>query len=142
MNQGMSSAERVQYALSMIRGDDMRLLLGMKRPPGVVKKVFASLMVLVSPFETTESDISWDAVHEWVRQLQGVESFLDNLEHFDAADLAGPTVQRTLDYMTAAELFPAIVKQFSGALATLCTWIWAMCECAQPKMTEQYRHQQ
>jgi len=139
---GATAEERVHNALSMIRGDDMRLLLGMKRPPEVVKKVFASLMVLVSPFETTEADVSWEAVHEWVRQLQGVESFLDNLEHFEAADVSGPVVQRTLDYMTGAQLFPTVVKQYSGALATLCTWIWAICESAQPKMTSEYRNQQ
>lgn len=133
--------KRVFHALEMIRADDMRLLLGMKRPPEIVKKVFGSLMIIVSPFETTESDISWEAVHEWVRQLQGVDAFLDNLRHFEATVVAPSIVQNTLDYMTNAELFPNTVKKFSGALATLCTWIWSVCESSQPVLTQSYRQQ-
>ena len=133
--------KRVYQALEMIRADDMRLLLGMKRPPEIVKKVFGSLMIVVSPFETTESDISWEAVHEWVRQLQGVDAFLDNLRHFEATVVSPSIVQNTLDYMTNAELFPNTVKKFSGALATLCTWIWSVCESSQPVVTQSYRQQ-
>lgn len=107
----------------------------------VCKQVFASLMIVVSPFETTESDISWEAVHEWVRQLQGVDSFLDNLRHFSASAVQPPIIQSTLDYMANAELFPAAVKKFSGALATLCTWIWSVCEASQPQLTQIYRQQ-
>jgi len=132
---------RVYQALELIRADDMRLLLGMKRPPEIVKKVFASLMIVVSPFDTTESDISWEAVHEWVRQLQGVDSFLDNLRHFSASVVPPPIVQSTLDYMANAELFPATVKKVSGALATLCAWIWSVCETSQPQLTQTYRQQ-
>lgn len=38
--------------------------------------------------------------------------------------------------------FQASVKKYSGALATLCTWIWNVCEAAQPKLTEKYRKSQ
>jgi len=138
---GQDPERRVTKALDMIRADDMRLLLGMKRPPEMVKKVFASLMIVVSPFETTESDISWEAVHEWVRQLNGVDSFLDNLMHFEATVVAPNIVQSTLDFMTASDLYPTTVKKFSGALATLCTWIWSVCETSQPTLTRSYRSQ-
>lgn len=106
------------------------------------RQVFASLMIVVSPFETTDSDVSWEAVHEWVRQLQGVDSFLDNLRHFSSSTVPPPKVQSTLDFMANAELFPATVKKFSGALATLCTWIWSVCEASQPQLTQSYRQQQ
>jgi len=132
---------RVNHALELMRADDMRLLLGMKRPPEIVKKVFAALMIVVSPFDTTESDISWEAVHEWVRQLHGVDSFLDNLNHFGSTQIAPPIVQNTLDFLSHADLFPAKVKAFSGALATLCTWIWSVCESSQPQLTQAYRQQ-
>jgi len=137
-----NAEERRFQSLELMRADDMRLLLGMKRPPEIVKKVFASLMIVVSPFETSDSDISWEAVHEWVRQLQGVDCFLDNLRHFAATTVPAPIVQSTLDYMTGAELFPATVKKFSGALATLCTWIWNVCESGDPQLTQQYRQLQ
>jgi len=137
----LSCADRVSRALDMIKPDDLRLLLGMKRPPEIVKTVFGSLMIIVSPFETTESDISWGAVHEWVRQLQGVDSFLENLHHFDAAKVAPPIVQSALDYMSTANLYPSNVKKFSGALATLCTWVWCICEASQPDLTATYRLQ-
>lgn len=134
--------ERVAEALKVIRADDMRLLLGMKRPPEIVKKVFSALMIVVSPFETTEADVTWDAVHDWVRQLHGVDSFLDNLQCFDASSIPQTIVQKTLDFMAMAELYPATVRKFSGALATLCTWIWSACEAANPELTANYRHEQ
>lgn len=130
---------RIHHSLELMRADDMRLLLGMKRPPEIVKKVFAALMIVVSPFETTHSDISWEAVHEWVRQLGGVDSFLENLNHFEAASVKPNIVQNTLDFMVNAELFPSTVKKFSGACATLCAWIWNVCESAQPQLTLSYR---
>ena len=65
--------------------------------------------IVVSPFDTTESDISWEAVHEWVRQLHGVDSFLDNLNHFGSTQIAPPIVQNTLDFLSHADLFPAKV---------------------------------
>jgi len=136
---GAPPESRMHHSIELMRADDMRLLLGMKRPPEIVKKVFAALMIVVSPFETTESDISWEAVHEWVRQLSGVDSFLDNLRHFEGSSVKPNIAQNTLDFMANAELFPSTVKKFSGACATLCTWIWNVCEAAQPHLTQSYR---
>ena len=45
---GQDPERRVTKALDMIRADDMRLLLGMKRPPEMVKKVTTPSLLLAS----------------------------------------------------------------------------------------------
>jgi len=51
-----------RMALAKVGEEEMRQLVHNKRPPGTVRKVFTALMVLVSPFETSESDVQWTAV--------------------------------------------------------------------------------
>jgi len=120
-----------------VRPDDIKLLLGMRRPPELVKKVFSALMLLVSPFETSEADICWDAVQGWLVQLKGVQAFVDNLNHFDAHIIERPVVTRTVDYLFRNDLSPEKVALFSAALASLASWIWGICEESCPGIAEE-----
>merc|ERR1740133_682107 len=124
-------------ATNQVRPDDIKLLLGMRRPPELVKKVFSALMLLVSPFETSEADICWDAVQQWLVQLKGVQAFVDNLNHFDAHSIEKPVISRTVEYLLQFDLYPDKVALFSAALASLSSWIWGICEEAIPGISEQ-----
>jgi len=124
-------------ATNQVRPDDIKLLLGMRRPPELVKKVFSALMLLVSPFETSEADICWDAVQQWLVQLKGVQAFVDNLNHFDAHIIEKPVITRTVEYLLQFDLYPDKVALFSAALASLSSWIWGICEEAVPGISEQ-----
>eukprot|EP00658_Telonema_sp_P-2_P085897 TRINITY_DN9897_c0_g1_i3.p1 TRINITY_DN9897_c0_g1~~TRINITY_DN9897_c0_g1_i3.p1 ORF type:complete len:376 (+),score=104.30 TRINITY_DN9897_c0_g1_i3:101-1228(+) len=121
--------------LQRVRVDDIKLLLGMRRPPELVKKVFSSLMLLVSPFNTTDEDISWEAVQNWLGQLKGVESFVKNLNHFDVTSVDPQVIARTVDYLIQHHLVADQVSLFSAALSSLCSWIWDVCERSVPGVT-------
>lgn len=121
----------------VVRVDDIKLLLGMRRPPDLVKKVFSALMLLVSPFETSEADLSWDAVQQWLAALQGVEAFVDNLNHFDVSSVDPKVISRTVDYLICNELRPQSVELFSKALSSLCEWIWRVCEESVPGVCDE-----
>merc|ERR1712166_1633357 len=114
-----SHRARKSGASNQVRPDDIKLLLGMRRPPELVKKVFSALMLLVSPFETSEADICWDAVQQWLVQLKGVQAFVDNLNHFDAHSIEKPVISRTVEYLLQFDLYPDKVALFSAALASL-----------------------
>jgi len=128
-----SEAEEAQQ----VRLEDLKLLLGMRRPPELVKKVFSALMILVSPFEASEADICWEAVQHWLTQLKGVQQFTKNLNHFEASRLDPSAVIRTVDYLLTHDLHPESVAIFSGALCTLARWIWGKCEEALPGVSEE-----
>jgi len=124
------------HGLQRVRVDDIKLLLGMKRPPDLVKKVFSSLMLLVSPFETAEADLSWAAVQQWLAALRSVESFVDNLNHFDVRSVDPAVIGRTVDYLVREDLKPDSVALFSAALSSLAAWIWEVCEASVPGIVQ------
>lgn len=128
----MTDRNRCEEGVQKVRVDDIKLLLGMKRPPELVKKVFSSLMLLVSPFETAEADLSWAAVQQWLAALRSVESFVDNLNHFDVTSVDPAVISRTVDFLIREELTPDSVALFSAALSSLANWIWGVCEESVP----------
>merc|ERR1712070_1216741 len=69
--------------LAEVHEDHLAMLLNMRRPPELVKRVFSALMIMVSPFEPTHVDISWVAVQEWLKEVGTITNFMANLNAFD-----------------------------------------------------------
>jgi len=125
--------DRCKLALSNVTHDEMGALLALKRPPGLVRNVFTALMLLVSPFETSDLDITWDAVKEWVQQLGGIQEWLHNLWNFDLAVVPISNAIKTLGYMESEGLDRDTLQQFSPTLAKFAEWIRTVCKSANDR---------
>lgn len=122
-----------KLALSNVTEAEMSDLLALKRPPGLIRKVFTALMLLVSPFETSDLDVTWEAVKEWVEQLGGVQAWLHNLWNFNMAAVPISNAIKTLGYMEAEQLERSYLEQFSLSLAKFAEWIRTVCFSANER---------
>jgi len=131
---GMDPAK---LALSNITEAEMGALIALKRPPGLIRKVFTALMLLVSPFETSELDVTWEAVKEWVEQLGGVQAWLHNLWNFNLAVVPISNAIKALGYMDSEQLEKDTIEQFSLPLARFSEWIRTVCYSANDRPLQQ-----
>ena len=122
-----------KLALSNLSEAEMGAILALKRPPGLIRKVFTALMLLVSPFETTELDVTWEAVTDWVEQVGGVRAWLHNLWNFHLAVVPISNAIKTLGYMEAERLAPEHLEVFSQPLSKLAEWIRVVCMSAHDR---------
>merc|ERR1711988_1108452 len=90
--------------LAQVQEDHLAMLLAMRRPPELVKRVFSALMIMVSPFEPTHVDISWIAVQEWVKEVGTVGNFMANLKAFDVSMVPAANPERTAAFMRQSGL--------------------------------------
>merc|ERR1711988_349839 len=90
--------------LAQVKEEHLAMLLSMRRPPELVKRVFSALMIMVSPFEPTHVDISWVAVQEWVKEIGTVKSFLGNLATFEVGMVPQANAERTAAFMRQSGL--------------------------------------
>lgn len=122
--QGMLPA--AEY-LKEVKEEHLAMLLSMRRPPELVKRVFSALMILVSPFEPTHIDISWVAVQEWVKEVGTIKSFMDNLRAFDVTMVPPANPDRTAAFMRQSGLTTERLLPISDSLANLADWLMALC---------------
>jgi len=128
--QGMDPCK---LALSNIGEAEIGAILALKRPPGLVRKVFTALMLLVSPFETSELDVTWDAVKDWVSQVGGVREWLHNLWNFNLAVVPISNAIKTLGYLEAERLDKDTLEKFSLPLSKLGEYIRIVCHSAHER---------
>lgn len=127
--EGVNPSRKV---LAEITVADMENIIKLKKPPGSVRTVFAALMILVSPFETTEADLEWDAVTEWVGHLGGVKNWLSNLWNFNLSLVPVTNAQKTEEFLAQHQCDPKGLKSFSVAVLKLLEWIESICSTVKP----------
>jgi len=81
--------------LETVQLDELQLLLSIERPTEILEKVFAALLILVSPYEPSEVDCSWVALREWVGALKGPKAFLSNLRAFNPLTVLSQNIEVT-----------------------------------------------
>lgn len=113
--------------LSLVKEEHLAMLLSMRKPPELVRRVFSALMILVSPFEPTHVDISWVAVQEWVKEIGTVKSFLENLATFEVGMVPQANAERTAAFMRQSGLHRERLVPLSDALANLADWLRTLC---------------
>lgn len=113
--------------LAEVKEEHLAMLLSMRRPPELVKRVFSALMIMVSPFEPTHVDISWVAVQEWVKEIGTVGNFLGNLSAFDVSMVPAANPERTAAFMRQSGLQRERLLPLSDALANLADWLMGIC---------------
>jgi len=113
--------------LELVREEHLAMLLSMRRPPELVKRVFSALMIMVSPFEPTHVDISWVAVQEWVKEIGTVRSFLENLSAFEVSMVPTANAERTAAFMRQSGIVRERLLPLSDALANLADWLRGLC---------------
>jgi len=124
-----------RLALAKVSEHEMQLLVDNRRPPGTVRKVFTALMILVSPFETSEADVQWTAVQEWVDQLGGVAAWLHNLWNFNIGLVPVGNATKCQKYIVDSALFDDQLRIYSPCLANFLRWIQEVCASAQAMST-------
>lgn len=129
---GYDGVDPTRMALAKVNKDEMGLLIGNKRPPGSTRKVFTALMLLVSPFETSELDVQWTAVQEWVDSLGGVAEWLHNLWNFNIGLVPVGNAAKCKKYIIDRGLEDKNLRLYSPCLANFLLWILEVCACAQP----------
>ena len=85
--------------LDAIQLDELQLLLSIERPTEILEKVFAALLILVSPYEPNEVDCSWVALREWVGALKGTKQFLSNLRAFNPLTVLSRNVEACVGFL-------------------------------------------
>lgn len=115
------------HYLEKLRPEHLSTVLSMKRPPELVKRVFAALMILVSPFEPSHFDVSWFAVQQWIQELGTIDTFLANLNVFEVSMVPPENLNRTVAFMRQSGLERDKLEPLSESLADLCDWLWATC---------------
>merc|ERR1712023_354342 len=90
--------------LAEVKEDHVAMLLSMRRPPELVKRVFSALMIMVSPFEPTHVDISWVAVQEWLKEVGTIQNFMANLNAFDVTMVPPANPERTAAFIRQSGL--------------------------------------
>jgi hypothetical protein len=117
----------VQF-LHSIQLDELQLLLSIDRPTEILEKVFAALLILVSPYEPSEVDCSWVALREWVTALKGAKYFLSNLRAFNPLTVLSRNVEACLGFLASERLNQIKLQRFSPSLVALHQWVMAVCE--------------
>eukprot|EP00656_Telonema_subtile_P057181 TRINITY_DN9349_c0_g1_i2.p1 TRINITY_DN9349_c0_g1~~TRINITY_DN9349_c0_g1_i2.p1 ORF type:complete len:223 (-),score=55.72 TRINITY_DN9349_c0_g1_i2:257-925(-) len=110
----------------------MVAVLSMTKPPGSARSVFSAMMILVSPFEPRERDLSWDAVVLWVEALGGAEKFLTNLWNFNMGLVPVTNGVRATEYLEDHNCDHDGLARFNPAVAYLQKWIHTVCASVQP----------
>jgi len=114
-------------SLSRVKEEDLAMLISMRRPPELVKRVFSALMIMVSPFVPTHVDISWVAVQEWVKEVGTIKAFMNNLSAFDASMVPAQNPERTAAFMRQSGLSREKLLPISESLANLSDWLIGLC---------------
>ena len=130
------TAELAPFVLSRLKPPHLQLLLQMKRPPEVIRRVLGAVLLLCAPPDESwsEADCSWAAVQSWATQLGGAIRFVANLKRFGQDRPAAAAAVRCAEYLKAYGLRPASVASCSQALAALCGWVWKVCAAAAPEV--------
>jgi len=129
-----------RMALAKVNEEEMTILVNNKSPPGSVKNIFTALMILVSPFETKESDVQWTAVQEWVYQLGSVAEWLHNLWNFNISLVPVGNATKCKKFMVDRGIHEDQVRSYSPCLANFLLWIHEVCASAQPMRARGSRH--
>jgi len=127
---GLLQSHGIEPAIDYLAGvqeDHLAMLLAMRRPPELVKRVFSALMIMVSPFEPTHVDISWIAVQEWVKEVGTVGNFMANLTAFDVSMVPAANPERTAAFMRQSGLSRERLLPLSDSLANLADWLMVLC---------------
>ena len=130
------TAELAPFVLSRLKPPHLQLLLQMKRPPEVIRRVLGAVLLLCAPPDESwsEADCSWATVQSWATQLGGAIRFVANLKRFGQDRPAAAAAVRCAEYLKAYGLRPATVASCSQALAALCGWVWKVCAEAAPEV--------
>jgi len=120
-----------RIALAKVDEDQMAAIVNNKKPPGCVRNIFTALMLLVSPFDTSEADVQWTAVQEWVTQMGGVTNWLHNLWNFNIGLVPVGNATKCKKFIIDVGLEHDQVKRYSECLANFLSWLEEVCASAQ-----------
>jgi len=115
------------------------MLLGIDRPTEILEKVFAAMLVLVSPYPPNEMECSWMALRDWVAALKGAKNFLTNLLSFNPLVVLSRNVEACVGFLTAENLTQIQLQRFSPALVAIHQWVIAVCEQRRESSTAALR---
>lgn len=124
---GMQGMMPAADYLAEVQEDHLAMLLAMRKPPELVKRVFSALMIMVSPFEPTHVDISWVAVQEWVKEVGTIQNFMANLRAFDVTMVPAANPERTAAFMRQSGLSRERLIPLSDSLANVADWLMGLC---------------
>lgn len=134
---GYDGVDPVRRALAQVSEEEMSAIIANKRPPGLVRKAFAAMMILVSPFEITSTAEELSAVREWVEQLGGVGEWLHNLWNFNIGLVPISNAARCKKYMIEKGLDDTTLRKYNPCLANFVLWIQEVCASAAPLTSRQ-----
>ena len=101
-------------ALNTLNKANLTELKSFGKPPPIVARVVACVMLLLSPSNKIPKDVSWNASKNFMGK---VDQFLDSLMNFDKENIQEPNRKAVEPYLKDPEFEPDFVRTKSFAAA-------------------------
>ena len=108
-------------ALNTLNKANLTELKSFGKPPPIVVKVVAAVMVLTSPPNKIPKDRSWNTGKN---HMGKVDQFLDSLLHFDKENIQNANLQEIKPYLQDKDFEPDFVRNKSFAASG---WSYGIC---------------
>ncbi|KAJ1529252.1 hypothetical protein ONE63_006052 [Megalurothrips usitatus] len=106
-------------ALNTLNKNNLTELKALASPPAPVMHVLAAAMVLLAPKGKVPKERGWKEAKAFMGK---VDTFLDNLLHYDKENIHPDVVKAIKPYLANKEFVPELIKTKSTAAAGLCAW--------------------